>query len=73
MNKRQLNALERVFTAEISGLLPFQSRAKLFRELCESGHLETMTVVIRGAVVRGYSLTHRGRIAYCETCREDEE
>lgn len=71
--KAELNALEKVFAAEIEGRLPFQSKAKIFRQLCEDGLLQPMKRQF-GAdrfgkiVVSGYELTHAGRLAYCITC-----
>jgi hypothetical protein len=72
-NKTTLNALERVFAAEINGHLPFQSRAKIFRQLCEEGLLEPMTRNFGqdrlGAIaVSGYQLSHAGRLLYCSSC-----
>jgi hypothetical protein len=73
MTRKELAALEKVFAAEIDDRLPFQSRAKVFQALCDSGHLEvghrTYGVGERFPVtVSGYVLTHTGRIAYCQSC-----
>lgn len=71
-SKATLKILERAFAAEIEGRLPFQCRSKLAKELVESGHLQEMVRRFgTGALavkVAGYSLTHLGRILYCETC-----
>ncbi len=71
-SKAGLRMLERVFCAEIEGLLPFQTKAKLAESLAESGYLEpTMKRVGNGpfaATVKGYALTHLGRLTYCGTC-----
>ena len=71
--KAELAALEKVFAAEINGRLPFQSKAKIFRQLSEDGLLEPMErkfcIDRFGAVVvNGYQLTHAGRIVYCTSC-----
>jgi hypothetical protein len=71
--KAELNALEKVFAAEIEGRLPFQSKAKIYRRLCDDGLLAPMERRI-GAdrfgviIVSGYELTHAGRILYCSQC-----
>lgn len=69
----ELRALGRVFAAEVEGRLPFQSKAKIFRELCESGMVEPMEWTLGGRLpvtVSGYQLTHAGRMAYCCSCRD---
>lgn len=74
LTKAKLRALERVFAAEVDGRLPFQSKAKIFRELCESGMVEPMEWKLVGrfpVTVSGYQLTHAGRIAYCCSCRDE--
>ena len=73
MTRKELAALGKVFTAEIGDRHPFQSRAKVYRDLCDSGHLEEGCRVIGfgerfPVTVLGYVLTHAGRIAYCESC-----
>ena len=75
-SKKVLDALERVFSAEISDRLPFQSKAKIYRDLCEDGLLEPMertfgTGVFR-VVVKGYALTHAGRYFYGTHCEDDD-
>ena len=77
MTKKELAALEKVFSTEIGGRLPFQSRAKIYEKLLEDGMVERVTAIIGGGwpevTVRGYALTLRGHIAYCESCRDAEE
>lgn len=73
MNKRTIDLLEKVFEAEISGRLPYQTKAKLAHEMCTSGLLEFGDVKMGSVTVSGFSLTHSGRIAYCEHCREVDE
>jgi hypothetical protein len=71
--KAELNALEKVFAAEIDGRLPFQSKAKIFKRLQEDGLLEPMERAFCGrfaVTVTGYQLTHAGRFLYCSSCEE---
>lgn len=70
--KRTLVALERIFAAEIEGRLPFQSKALLYLDLCEQGLVEPMEHTFGGRFpvsVKGWQLTHAGRITYCNSCR----
>ena len=72
---RTLAALEKIFAAEIEGHLPFQSRAKIYRELCEEGLAEPMVRVFGGrfpVTTTGYQLTHVGRYIYCSSCADEE-
>lgn len=76
VNKRDLQMLERIFTAEIEGRLPFQSKSKQIQRLAEEGYVEPMTRSFGSdrfgeMVATGYALTHAGRIAYCESCKDD--
>lgn len=71
--KAELNALEKVFAAEIEGRLPFQSKAKIYRRLCDDGLLASVERKVGGdrlgaIIVSGYELTHAGRIIYCLEC-----
>lgn len=70
--KAELNALEKVFAAEIEGRLPFQSKAKIFHQLCEDGLLQPMDRRFGDrfgiVTISGYQLTHAGRLAYCTSC-----
>lgn len=76
MTKAEMNALEKVFEAEIEGRLPFQSKAKVFSRLCDKGYLEPMDRRLgdgRFAVtVTGYQLSHLGRITYCASCADEQ-
>lgn len=70
--KETLRALERVFAAEIEGRLPFQSKARIYPGLEKDGLIEP-TERRFGAgtfaiTVKGYQLTHAGRIMYCASC-----
>lgn len=82
MKKRQLDLLEKVFAAEINrcrdhvGL--FQTRSKLAQELEAEGYIEQAEVHLGGrfpVTIKGYALTHRGRIAYCmsDRCQNVDE
>lgn len=70
--KAELNALEKVFAAEIDGRLPFQSKAKIFTRLCEGGYLEPFERRYgsgwSAVTVKGYQLSHLGRLTYCASC-----
>lgn len=69
-SRKALAALEKVFAAEIEGRLPFQSRAAIYKTLCEKGLLAPMERTYSGGRgqytmrVAGYELTHAGRITY---------
>lgn len=68
MTKRFLNALERVWIAEIENRLPFQSDAKVFRELEAEGLIHRVIMTMGGRFevkVHGWELSHAGRLAYC--------
>ena len=69
-----LAALEKVFAAEIEGRLPFQSKAKIFRDLENDGLVAPMERRFGGrfpVVVTGWQLTHAGRFMYCSSCTDD--
>ena len=68
MKANEIAALGKVFGAEISGTLPFQSKAKIFKELVSSGHLDEMTIRAGIVTIEGYELSHQGRMAYCQCC-----
>ncbi len=74
MKKAQLAALEKVFSHEIDRAvtahphqIPFQSKAKVFKELAADGYLEAASakVGVFPFTVTGWELTHAGRLAYC--------
>ncbi|MGJ8524276.1 hypothetical protein R84981_003001 [Carnimonas sp. R-84981] len=77
MNKRQLAVLERVFTDEVNrSKYPTYIKSKVAQQLCEDGYLGEVSVTLPGAipvVIKGYQLTHAGRFAYCDSCRDVEE
>lgn len=76
MDKKSLRLLEQVFEAEIKGALSrgprlFQTKSKLAKKLVEDGYLEEDEFVFGGRFpvrVRGYVLTHLGRLTYCSSC-----
>lgn len=80
MNKKHIDALGKVFAAEVQAALDhtssmYQSKAKIYAEL------ESMGMVVKveekfgtgWATVhcQGWELTHIGRMAYCATCEEE--
>lgn len=70
-SKKVLSALERVFAAETAGHLPFQSKALIYLDLCDEGLVEPMERAFSGRfpiIVKGYQLTHAGRLLYCASC-----
>lgn len=73
---KELKALEKVFAAEIENRLPFQSRAKIFADLCADGYLAKIETTYGSGwlavKVAGYTLTHAGRIEYCLSCDDSE-
>lgn len=75
--KAELNALERLFAAEINGRLPFQSKAKIFQQLSDEGLVQPMERHFHGdrfgaIKVAGWQLTHAGRMLYCSSCPEPD-
>lgn len=69
--KKVLKALERVFAAEIEDRLPFQSKALIYLDLCDDGMVQPMERTFYGRfpmTVKGWELTHAGRITYCSAC-----
>lgn len=72
MAKSVFNMLEKVFAAEIEGRLPYQTKSKLAAEMKEFGYLEFGSERKGIVTVSGYYLTHLGRFAYCDKCRDVE-
>ena len=73
LTKKHMQALENVFTAEITDRLPFQSKARIYVDLVEAGYLQLDTRTFGlgerfPVTVHGYALTHAGRYAYCAQC-----
>lgn len=76
MTKAELELLEKVFAAEVyaaftNGMHLVQTRCKVARKLEADGLLREKEIVVGGwppITVKGYELTHAGRMAYCMTC-----
>jgi len=78
MTKADLKLLERIFDAEINNRLPFQSKSKRFEQLERDGMVATMSRIIGAGerfpvTVKGWQLTHAGRITYCESCGDPSQ
>ena len=83
MNKRELDLLERAFSAEIDaavhgGLGIIQTRSKLAERLFNQGYLRKVSRNLGGrfpTTVEGYALTLAGNAAYCfsDRCAEESE
>ena len=92
MNKKQLDILEKAFSAQIdSAIKPdfssaqnnlygiIQTKSKVAKELADSGYLEYVKIDLPGGcfpiIIRGYALTIKGNLAYCESdrCKLDED
>jgi hypothetical protein len=77
LTKRDFDLLGRVFAAEIGGSLPAQvGKSRAVASLHERGLIEPMAKIFgRGPLpvtVKGWNLTQRGRIIYCENCEGAE-
>ena len=81
MNKRELDLLEKAFSAEIDGALSksgirlFQTRSKLAQKLVADGLLREVELNLPGrfpVTLRGYELTQLGNAMYCmsDLCAE---
>ena len=78
MTKAELNMLEKLFSAEIEhamgkSTLPFcfQSKAKILEKLADENMVEKIEIELGGRcpmIIRGWVLTHYGRMTYCENC-----
>jgi hypothetical protein len=70
--KAKLRALEKIFACEIEDRLPFQSKAAIYRQLLDEGLVDEMERHFgsgwSSVTVKGYCLTHAGRLKYCESC-----
>ncbi len=74
MTKKDFKLLERVFEREISGHL-LQSESKEYERLEAEGMVDFKNIVLGGrfpVTIKGWVLTHRGRIAYCQECSNDQ-
>jgi hypothetical protein len=69
MKKAEINALGRVFAAEVNGRLPYQSKSRIFTELQAAGLVAPVEYIFPGRfLVKGWQLTHAGRYFYCSQC-----
>ena len=80
MNKAGMKVLEKAFIAEIEGRLPFQARSELAHKLAKDGYLQPMETWLRSytpgslgpILIKGWQLTHLGRLTYCASCDAPE-
>jgi hypothetical protein len=78
ITKKILNALGKVFSAEVFGRLPFQSKAKIYATLEDEGYVEKMERTFGAGqrfpiTVSGYVLTHLGRMTYGQNCNSEPD
>lgn len=76
MTKVDLNILERIFQAEIENRLPAQLKSKHLDRMWREGFVYPLTITLPGPFpvnVKGWALTERGRVAYCESCSEESK
>lgn len=75
MNKKQFNLLGRVFAAEITHDIYQTSRKSVIaalEELEKSGHVVKGELKLGGrfpVTCRGWNLTAKGHIEYCQNCK----
>lgn len=67
--KAKLAILERIFASEIGGY-PLQNFRPndLYAELVKEEMIEQVRYEVKQVVCRGWVLTPRGHITYCESC-----
>jgi hypothetical protein len=73
MTKSDLDLLGRIFAAEVEHRLPYQSRAAAYKRLEAGGFVQRGEETLRGwppVTVSGWYLTHKGRMAYRESCKD---
>ena len=72
MTKANMKILDRAFDLETRGGL-LQSKSKRVKQLAIDGYLEPVKYKEGtgwlAVTIEGYKLTHKGRWAYCETCK----
>lgn len=74
MTKKDLKLLENIFSREIEGTLPFQSKSKEYKRLENEGMVEFVSEMrhfndgLPPLEISGWILTHKGRFAYCSNC-----
>lgn len=72
MNKARFNALEKIFNEEINGTLPYQSRSKIYKILESDGLVEEIEIKQGIFAIKGWVLTQKGRMLYCQNCTNEE-
>lgn len=84
MTKREIEILERVFSAEVESAFNgqphiVQTRSKLAAKLADEGYLHWREIRLGGRfpiTIAGYELTELGRLTYCycasERCADEE-
>lgn len=78
MTKKELDLLESAFSAEVDSAMSggppiLQTKSEVAEGLVKDGLLEKRQAYLLGwfpVVIEGYQLTHAGRLAYCESCKE---
>ena len=55
-----------------------QSKTRVYRELASQGYLQSATEIFGAGtrfpvICHGWALTHKGRIAYCDTFRDSDD
>jgi hypothetical protein len=80
LNKKSLDALGKIFEAEIDRRLPYQSKAKIYKELERTGHVQFVEEILPvtklcpwSIKISGWCLTHLGRYIYCYSCKYVDE
>jgi hypothetical protein len=80
LKKKELEYLGKVFeSSELDGF-PFQSKNKIMKTLEEKGMIEFCEKILPPdkqcrfpMSIKGWMLTLRGHITFCESCRDIEE
>jgi hypothetical protein len=78
VNKKDIAILARAYECEVYGALmhkpsTMQTKSARVDALVADGLLAPCVEVWRGIRIEGYELTHAGRFAYCETCKDEQE
>lgn len=75
----EMKMLEKMFTREIDSAMAkskippiFQSKAKIMQKMVSKGLIDSWDYPLGGGrfpvMIRGYMLTHYGRMIYCANC-----
>lgn len=79
MTKKHLSILEKIFAAEIQGTLCQLRKSKGVQFLLDDGCILKAEMELPAGrfpvklKISGYVLTDRGRIIFCESCRDEPE